>query len=55
MSIQFLDGKIEIQWTKGVLQQAPVVTGPWDNVPENPASPYTVTPSEAAMFYRTRQ
>lgn len=35
----------------GTLQSADVVTGPWSNVP-GAASPFTVTPSVPARFYR---
>ncbi|HLH54495.1 MAG TPA: hypothetical protein VKY92_12845 [Verrucomicrobiae bacterium] len=38
----------------GTLQSADVVTGPWTNVP-GATSPFTVTPSTPAKFFRAKQ
>lgn len=55
LTIEVSGNQLEIGWTTGTLQHAPSVTGPWTDVPGNPASPYLVTPSGDATFYRTRQ
>ena len=55
LSVQKVGNQIELRWTRGVLQHAPAVTGPWTDVPGNPSSPWLVTPSESSRFYRTRQ
>jgi hypothetical protein len=55
LSVRKVGEQIELQWNRGVLQHAPAVTGPWTDVPGNPASPFRVTPSETMRFYRTRQ
>jgi hypothetical protein len=54
-SIRAAGGKVEISWTGGTLQHSATVQGPWTDVSGNPASPYIISPTEAAMFYRTRQ
>lgn len=49
------NGTLTISWTGGgALQAAPAVTGPWSDV-AGAASPYTVTPTGTAQFYRIRQ
>ncbi len=49
------NGTITVEWTGGgVLQAAPSVTGPWQDVP-GATSPYTFTPSEAMLFGRIRR
>lgn len=55
LSVRRIGNQIELQWTRGVLQHAPAVTGPWTDVPGNPGSPLLVTPAETGRFYRTRQ
>jgi hypothetical protein len=49
-------GVLQIYWSGGVpLQWADQVTGPWDNVPDSPTSPYTVpTPLASKKFYRPK-
>ncbi len=47
------DGKLLLSWDHGVLQSAPGVTGPWNDV-EAAASPLTVSFSGAQQFYRLR-
>lgn len=48
------DGTITIEWTGGgVLQAAPSVTGPWQDV-AGAASPYTFKPSTAILFGRIK-
>lgn len=55
LSVQKVGNQIELRWTRGTLQHAPAVTGPWTDVPGNPTSPWLVTPAESSRFYRTRQ
>ncbi|MBE0544243.1 MAG: hypothetical protein IH623_23125 [Verrucomicrobia bacterium] len=55
LTISVSGAQLEIGWTAGILQHAPSVTGPWEDVPGNPTSPILVAPSGDAMFYRTRQ
>jgi hypothetical protein len=48
------DGSITVSWTgAGVLEAAPSVSGPWDEI-EGAASPYTFEPESAALFGRIR-
>lgn len=54
LAIQQVGDQLQIQWSDGVLQNAPTAEGPFTDVPGNPTSPYPVTPSGAAMFYRSR-
>ena len=54
LSIRLTAGQIEIRWTDGVLQQTSSLTGTWTDVPGNPTSPYSATPS-GTMFYRARR
>ncbi|HZV33144.1 MAG TPA: LamG-like jellyroll fold domain-containing protein [Verrucomicrobiae bacterium] len=42
---------VELTWSPGTLQSSPSVMGPYTNVP-NASSPYTITPTGAALFYR---
>lgn len=45
----------QVSWTgTGVLEQAPVVTGPWTQSADQ-SNPQTVSATNAAMFYRLRQ
>lgn len=53
--IQWSGSQLLIQWTAGILQEAPAVTGPWSDVPGASAPSYLVTPSGSKEFYRTRQ
>ena len=46
--------KVRITYSNGVLQSAPAVTGPWDNV-QGATSPYETTPTGAQQYYRVRQ
>jgi hypothetical protein len=43
-------GQLQLSWTKGTLLQSANVNGPWAT--NTAASPYTVTPSSAHMFYK---
>ncbi len=45
----------QLSWTSsGVLQQAPAVTGPWSDAP-NQSNPQALQTTGAALFYRVRQ
>ena len=46
-------GQLQLQWSGGILEQAPSVTGPWTT--NNATSPYNVTPSAPRQFYRVLQ
>jgi len=52
LSIQSSPPNVILTWPSGTLLQSPTVTGPWTT--NNAASPYTVTPSGAGMFYRVQ-
>jgi hypothetical protein len=46
------DGSITVEWTGGgVLQAAPDLSGPWENVP-GATSPYTISPTGQRLFGR---
>jgi hypothetical protein len=52
LSIRSIDDELEISWNGGgTLQSAAFVTGPWTDITDI-TSPYSVAPSEAAMFFR---
>lgn len=53
-SISLSGGQVQITWSNGTLQSSTNVTGPYVDVPGSPSSPYSVAPTEAAVFYRTR-
>jgi hypothetical protein len=55
VQIRLSGGSVQLEWSAGTLQQASTVTGTWTDVPGNPGSPYTVTPSGMQMFFRARQ
>jgi hypothetical protein len=54
LSFAWVNNQLEIRWTSGTLQQADTITGQFTDVPNNPTSPYLVTPT-GTKFYRTRQ
>ena len=48
------NGSLTLEWTGGgTLQAAPAVTGPWQDV-TGATSPYTFTPTAAALFGRIK-
>jgi hypothetical protein len=50
------NGKVSIEWSAGaVLQSAPSVNGPWDDVDPAPASPLVLEPTADIQFYRLRR
>lgn len=53
LTIQYSGGNAVLNWTSGVLLQAPSATGPW-TVNSSATSPYTVPPTGSQMFYRAR-
>jgi hypothetical protein len=57
LTIGFSGANLQISWPAGqtgTLQSAPAVTGPWNDV-AGATSPYNVTTTGSAMFYRLRQ
>lgn len=50
---QMVSGEVVLTWSKGVLQSAPNVAGPYSDM-AGLTSPYTNTPSGAQQFYRVR-
>lgn len=48
-------GSVQIHWNAGVLQQAPAATGPWTDIPGNPASPFSTAAAGTQLFFRARQ
>jgi hypothetical protein len=48
------DGTLTLEWTGGVLQAAPAVTGPWQDV-AGATSPYTITPNQGMLFGRIKK
>lgn len=56
LTITLSADKIDLEWTPAaILQSAPSVLGPWDDVNPQPASPLILQPSEASLFYRLRR
>jgi PKD repeat protein len=53
LTIQRSGAQVQLSWTDGILQSAPVVTGPYTNI-TGVSSPYTLPPSEAARFFRIK-
>jgi hypothetical protein len=50
------NGQVQLSWPSGTLQSAPQAAGTYTDVPGNPASPYSVTPTTGSyLFYRVRQ
>jgi hypothetical protein len=45
--------QLTLQWTGGILLQAPSVTGPW--ITNSATSPYTVAPTGSRQFYQVLQ
>lgn len=50
---QMVNGQLELTWPQGTLQSANQVTGPYSDV-VGATSPYMVTPTGPAKFYRVR-
>jgi hypothetical protein len=48
------DGTLTLEWTGGVLQAAPAVTGPWADV-AGATSPYAFTPNQSMLFGRIKK
>jgi hypothetical protein len=56
MKIGWSADKISIEWTgSAVLQSAPAVDGPWDDVTPAASSPMILQPSGDGLFYRLRR
>jgi hypothetical protein len=55
LSIGWLGNQLQITWPNGTLQSSTNVSGPYVDVPNNPASPYLVAPSGPGTYYRARQ
>ena len=51
--IQPSGNQLQLTWPAGALQSALQVTGPYTNVP-TATSPFTITPSNAAQFFRIK-
>jgi hypothetical protein len=45
---------LELIWTSGVLESAPALDGPWNEV-SGAASPLTVVPGVGNQFYRLKK
>ena len=52
LQFSFSASGLKLSWPSGTLQQATNLTGPWSAV--TGASPLTVTPSAAQMFFRVK-
>ena len=52
--LQFLSspGSLQLIWSQGALQEATNAFGPWTN--DGAVSPFTVTPTDPARFYRVK-
>jgi Concanavalin A-like lectin/glucanases superfamily/Domain of unknown function (DUF2341) len=48
-----VNGQLLLTWTNGILQSAPVVTGPYSDIP-GATSPYTAIPSLSQQYFRLR-
>jgi PKD repeat protein len=53
LSFQPVGKELQLSWPAGILQSAAQVTGPYTNLPGT-ASPYSVTPSNVAQFFRIK-
>src|SRR5262249_11336026 len=55
LAFRFINNVLELRWSRGMLQQADTLSGPWADVP-GATSPYSVTvaPAPAQAFYRTK-
>jgi glucose/arabinose dehydrogenase len=53
---RFINNALELSWSRGNLQQAETLSGPWQDL-TNATSPYSVAvdPARPQAFYRTRQ
>jgi hypothetical protein len=54
MQIRQIATGVEILWPSGRLESAPAISGPWGTVSGANAPSHTVTPTDAARFYRVR-
>jgi hypothetical protein len=54
ITIQQSGGKVILSWAQGTLYQSASANGPWTAVSGNPPSPYQVTPTGTATFYRVK-
>ena len=52
LSIKMLTNQAQLTWTLGTLQSAAQATGPYTNI--TATSPYTLTPTGAAQFFRVK-
>lgn len=53
LSFQRVGANLILAWSSGILQSAPILAGPWVDMPEA-NSPYTVSPLAPSQFYRVR-
>jgi hypothetical protein len=51
LSVQFTAGQLQLTWSRGTLQQADDVTGPWSDI-SNSTAPYTISPTASRKFFR---
>jgi hypothetical protein len=54
MQAKLVAGQLQLNWSGGLLQSAPAVSGPYADVP-GATSPYSVAPTAAKQYYRIRQ
>lgn len=54
ITLTVVGGNIQLEWTGGTLLQSPNPSGPWDPVPDA-TSPYSVSPTNSRLFFRTQQ
>ncbi len=54
ITLSRVNNEVTLTWTSGVLQESTTVGGTYTDVANSPASPFKVTPSGGARFYRLR-
>jgi exopolysaccharide biosynthesis protein len=55
LEVTRVDGKVSVHWENGILQTAPTVEGPWDEVGGTTSNPLMIEPTGTNQFYRVRQ
>jgi len=53
LAFRFINNTLELIWTRGILQQADKISGPWTDVP-GATSPFSFPVDSAQAFYRTK-
>jgi hypothetical protein len=54
LTIEWSGPNLVLGWSQGILLQAPTVNGPWTTNSDATPPSYTVSPTDAGMFYRVQ-